>query len=151
MFFRLFSGGHYGEIKNVPQAVLDKIPSNVELIYWDYYATDYSYYDKMVKSHQKMSGNIGFAGGAWKWTGFTPHNDFSLRTMKLSVKACRENGVKDYFVTSWGDNGGEGMLNSVAAVLLLHGHGRLRRRQKQGCIPPYDGYFIRRFYETRSA
>lgn len=113
MFFRLFSGGHYGEIKNVPQAVLDKIPSNVELIYWDYYATDYSYYDKMVKSHQKMSGNIGFAGGAWKWTGFTPHNDFSLRTMKLSVKACRENGVKDYFVTSWGDNGGEGMLNSV--------------------------------------
>ena len=127
MFFRMFShGDYYSEIENVPQAVLDKIPNNLKLVYWDYYNTEYGHYARMLKNHFKMSENIAFAGGAWKWVGFAPLNDYSIRTMKPSVKACRDYGVKDYFITSWGDNGGEGMLNSVLpsfyyAAMLSYG------------------------------
>ena len=127
MFFRLFAHGeYYAELKNLPQEILAKIPKNVKLIYWDYYSTDYAHYNTMIKSHFAMSDNIAFAGGAWKWIGFTPLNKYSISTMKPSVKACIDNGIKDYFITSWGDNGGEGMLNSMLpsfyyAAMLAYG------------------------------
>jgi hexosaminidase len=106
MFFRLAFGG-YSKDGEIPKKILKGLPRDVSLIYWDYYSTDTQHYDSMIKQHKKFPNKIIFAGGAWTWTGFTPHNGYSMQTIKASLNACKKNKIKDYFITMWGDNGGE--------------------------------------------
>ena len=108
MFFRLLTGGGYGEnVAEVPQKVRDLIPDNVNLIYWDYYSCEQERYDKNIKAHSAAKENIWFAGGLWTWAGFAPHNMFSINATEAALKACIENGVQDVFLTMWGDDGAE--------------------------------------------
>ena len=60
-----------------------------------------------MKKHQAFNNPIYFAGGAWKWIGFTPDNRFSLAANKASMIACANKGVDNVIITSWGDNGAE--------------------------------------------
>ena len=118
MFFRMASGGeYYKSFKKIPEELDGRIPENVNLVYWDYYSTDYSHFAEMLDSHLLLSDKIEFAGGAWKWVGWTPINAFSLGLASASVRACRDKGVKNYFVTAWGDNGAEAGLFSVLPSL----------------------------------
>jgi hypothetical protein len=83
------------------------VPDSVTLVYWDYYHTDKKTYDLMLRSTKQICDRVSVAGGAWKWSGFTPHNDFSIRTTKAAVASCKTNDVHDLFLTMWGDNGDE--------------------------------------------
>jgi len=108
MFYRLASGGeYYAELSKFDPAIREKIPENVTLVYWDYYSTDKNRYDAMIRGHRQLSDNIAFAGGAWKWKGFAPHNGFSVKATKAAFHACQKHGVQDVFLTMWGDNGAE--------------------------------------------
>lgn len=111
MFFRLLhsadGGDYYDGNTNVPDKVSRLIPDNVNLIYWDYYSRDKARYDKNMQLHLAMKDNIWFAGGLWSWTGYAPHNQFSMEATKAAFEACIENGVKDVFLTMWGDDGAE--------------------------------------------
>ena len=42
--------------------LLDKVPKDVELVYWDYYNVDEKVYDSMFASHIKFDRKIWFAG-----------------------------------------------------------------------------------------
>lgn len=106
MFFRLLGGGYYNNI-SVPEQIKKMIPSNVNLVYWDYYSTDKEHYSNQIESHSAIKDGIWFAGGLWSWTGFAPHNGYSIDATKVALKACVEHGVKDVFLTMWGDNGAE--------------------------------------------
>lgn len=83
------------------------LPENVSLVYWDYYSTEYEHYKEMLEVNGAFGKEVVFAGGAWTWKGFVPDNQFSIATSIPAIKACREYGVKNYFVTIWGDDGGE--------------------------------------------
>lgn len=111
MFFRLMNekngGGYYDEIEEVPEEVKNMIPDNVTLIYWDYYSVDQEHYEKNMKNHSMLKEDIWFAGGLWTWTGFAPHNQFSMDATASAFEACKKHGVKDVILTVWGDNGGE--------------------------------------------
>lgn len=118
MFFRLaFSGNYYESDGEIPAEVFEKIPTDIRLLYWDYYSNDEKKYDAMIKMHKKFPNEIGFAGGFWTWVGFAPHNEFSLSNTEKALKACKKNGVDRAFFTMWGDNGGEcsafGVLPSI--------------------------------------
>lgn len=106
MFFRLLGGGYYNN-GTMPVGVKEMIPDNVNLVYWDYYSTDKEHYSKQIKSHSAVKDGIWFAGGLWSWTGFAPHNGYSIEATKAAFGACKEHGVKDVFLTMWGDNGAE--------------------------------------------
>ena len=111
MFFRLLNaanGGSYysGEV-DVPQEVKDMIPDNVRLIYWDYYSHFKENYDKKILAHKAIKDNIWFAGGIYTWTGFAPHNIFSMKANEIAFNSCIEHGVEYAVVTLWGDNGAE--------------------------------------------
>ncbi len=108
MFFRLAAGGEYYDA-NAPidEKVKEQIPSNVQLVYWDYYSQDKAHYDGMISTHKKLDANTWFAGGLWCWSGFAPHNGFSMRCTDAALASCREYGVQDVFLTMWGDDGGE--------------------------------------------
>lgn len=120
MFYRLANGGAYypaGKAAPFDESVRAQIPESVSLVYWDYYHTDKASYRTMLRGHRQLSDKVIFAGGAWKWSGFTPHNAFSVRALKAALPACREEGVRDVLITMWGDNGGEASAWSVLPSL----------------------------------
>ncbi len=107
MFFRMSNNGeYYGRKMNLPQEVVEGVP-DVSLVYWDYYHKNKADYRAMVEAHEKFGKEIWFAGGAWGWVGFAPANRYTLQTMKPAMDVCRERGVKNVFLTLWGDNGRE--------------------------------------------
>ena len=119
MFFRGWNNGEYycGE-KELPQEYISAYPKDVIPVYWNYYSKDKQEYVNMLENHKKLSNEVWFAGGAWTWGGFMPHNKFSLQTMLPALDACKEKGVKNIFFTMWGDNGGECSRFSVLPTLF---------------------------------
>ena len=118
MFYRIASGGdYYATGSKFDTTIKEKIPSKLTLVYWDYYNLDKKIYDRMIKGHKQLSEKIAFGGGAWKWSGFAPHNYFSLKATKPAIRACVEGGISDVFMTMWGDNGGECSSYAVLPTL----------------------------------
>lgn len=118
MFFRIATGGEYYSDKiNVTDEIRAMIPDNVRLVYWDYYSTDRKRYEKMLEAHNRIKDKSWFAGGLWTWTGFAPHNRYSIEATKAAIEACRNEGVQDVFLTLWGDDGGEGSVFSLLPAL----------------------------------
>lgn len=117
MFFRIANGGDYYGTGEVSSSVKEKIPENVRLIYWDYYSKDKGNYDMHIEAHHKIADDIWFGGGIWTWTGFAPHNTFSLESCKVAVKSCLEHNVKDVFFCLWGDDGNETSRFSILPSL----------------------------------
>lgn len=107
MFFRIAAGGVYYHKQPIPQEVLDKVPENIQPVYWDYYNEDKELVDCMMRHHLDFKRNVWIAGGAWTWRGFHSDNEKSLRQTEVFIRAAREHGVNDILMTMWGDNGGE--------------------------------------------
>jgi len=123
MFFKLMSAdGQYDRDVEIPEKTrvyLERLKDRVTLVYWDYYQDSEEKYNRNFQNHHKISQDIAFAGGAWKWIGFTPHNHFSRLVAIEANKACRQNHVKEVIVTGWGDNGGETSQFSILPALQI--------------------------------
>ncbi len=121
MFFREQFGGEYfvkeGEMS---QDIIDKVPTDVALVYWDYYTLDKNGVEHMMKLHRQFRNKIVFAGGAWKWTGLASRNEFSLFSTKLQLDECEKAGVTDIIATGWGDNGAEASQFSILPSLMYY-------------------------------
>ena len=108
MFFRLASNGeYYADNIEVSDEIKALIPSNVDLVYWDYYRFEVEHYDNMMKAHDKIKANYWFAGGLWTWSGFAPLNKFSIKATNAGIASCLKHGVKNVFFTMWGDDTAE--------------------------------------------
>ena len=108
MFFRPWNGGKYSIPKTeIPKEYIEALPKSVIPVYWDYYSTNEQNYLDMMDNHKQLSKESWFAGGAWTWGGFLPHNRYTLATMKPAIDAARKKGMKHIFMTMWGDCGGE--------------------------------------------
>ncbi len=84
-----------------------QIPQGIELMYWDYYSSKKQHYIENIEKRRSIAGEVSFAGGAWRWTGYCPHHIKTLNTTIKSLSACREKGVKKVIATSWSDDGSE--------------------------------------------
>lgn len=119
MFFRLKFGDFYTKEKtDFEKEIRDMVPKGIRLLYWDYYNEDISLIKNMLRLTCQLNDDIGFAGGAWKWSGFAPINSKSERVNKLAIEACIENKIKDVLITAWGDNGAECSFYSILPTLL---------------------------------
>ncbi len=108
VFFRPWNNDKYAIPKTeIPKKYIDAFPSSVVPVYWEYCCTGVEAYDDMMYNHRQINKNFWFAGGVWTWTGFMPHNDFSIESMLPALEAARANRVKNMFFTMWGDNGAE--------------------------------------------
>ena len=116
MFFSQAMSAQYGD--DLPAHVAENLPRNVELIYWDYCSTDRKHYAEMMKKHRVFKNKIGFAGGAWKWLGFTPDNRYSIVSCGEAARACVRNNIRRFIVTGWGDNGAECSVFATLPALL---------------------------------
>ena len=119
MFFRMAFGGAYrvreGEISSEVRA---QVPDGLTLSYWDYYSMDEQIFSHMVDCHLKFKNPVAFAGGAWKWSGFAPHNRLSLRSTEMQLDVCERYGLDNVIVTGWGDDGGEASQFSILPTML---------------------------------
>lgn len=106
MFVRIHNNGeYYGKDIVIPQDAVEKVPENVELVYWDYYSKEKDHYDSMIKTHQMFKNPIAFAGGLWTWAGYAPNLRFTWDSMEPAMKSIVEHDIDNVFFTMWGDNG----------------------------------------------
>lgn len=121
MFFRSWCGGKYYQenVVEVPKEIKDSLPKSVIPVYWDYYHQKEEEYDVMIENHNQLSKKTWFAGGVWSWSGFTPHNEFSFRMMGAAMRSCRKNGIKNIFMTMWGDDGAECSKFAMLPALMF--------------------------------
>lgn len=106
LFFNHADSDSYASTAKVC-SIKAQIPDNVSLVYWDYNATEKAHYDQRLQAHKALKADTWFAGGIWSWTGYAPHNGFSIRAARAAIESCQENAVQDIFFALWGDDGGE--------------------------------------------
>jgi hexosaminidase len=118
MFFKLGSKNHiyYDREAEITQDIIDKVPQNMQIIYWDYYSDDYDLYDCLIKKHKLLCpDNVLFAGGIWTWAGNCPHHSQTIVNSNPALLACKANGIREVIGTVWGDDGQE--INHFTALL----------------------------------
>jgi len=115
--------GYHNDKAEITQEIVDCCPKDVQLVYWDYYRNNERSYEIAIKNHRKFSEPI-FAGGIWTWIGFGPHWERTFKSTEAALNTCKREGIKEVFVTIWGDNGTECLYNTNVLGLVLYGeHG----------------------------
>ncbi|MCX7590912.1 MAG: beta-N-acetylhexosaminidase [Kiritimatiellae bacterium] len=109
MYFCLGSKTHsyYDPDWQIPADVVQNIPKDVQLVYWDYYHDDPADYRRMIAFHRQLGVEPVMAGGIWTWSHFWCALPWSFTAIRACVKACREEGLREIFMTMWGDDGME--------------------------------------------
>lgn len=144
MYFRIGSpiNDYYDPEAKIPQDVPGRIPRNVDLVYWDYYHTEQSFYEEWIDRHRAMGKNPIFASGGWNWGRLWTRFDAGFPRVAAGMRAAREKSLSEAFVTLWGDDGAEcdpfSVLPSIQYfVECAYGHtpteGHLGRRFDGSC------------------
>lgn len=120
MFIKNLRGLPETERADHVQEIRSRIPQDVTLVYWDYYARTKEKYDRNLEEHLALSQRVAFAGGAWRWSGFAPLLDHSLLASRLALSSCLEKKISRVMVTAWGDDGAECGLWVVLPVLQYY-------------------------------
>lgn len=117
MFFRMGSKQkiYYDPTANIPNSISEMLPSDLSMVYWDYFGITDNRYRSMIRAHDKLDRPLIFAGGIWKWRGMAPNNALTFETTRHALSVCRQEGVKQVVATMWGDDGAE---VSQYAILL---------------------------------
>lgn len=122
MYFRCASKTHdyYEEDISIPEQVICAAPADMDLVYWDYYHSDPTFYNHYIKLHQQFSCNLWFAGGMWTWLGPAIDYDVFYKTSLPALESCKKNGVRDIMITTWGDDGAETNVSAMELGLQVY-------------------------------
>jgi len=109
MYFRLGSksDGYYDVDSKIPDGVAEGIPSDVTLVYWDYYHWTSEFYTEWIARHRGLGKEPVLAAGAWNWNRFWTHYPLAFASIAGGMAASRTAGLQEAFVTLWGDDGTE--------------------------------------------
>ncbi|MEI6519251.1 MAG: beta-N-acetylhexosaminidase [bacterium] len=125
MYIHLASatGNIYDYSSKIPQEVINKIPTGVDLVYWDYYHTTTSDYEQGIDLYNQLGAPLLMAGGGWTWNHLWAHLPYAFAATNACMTACKSKGVKDYFITLWGDDGMEcDVFSALPALQLVAEH-----------------------------
>lgn len=109
MFFRIGSTNHdyYDREAVIPDHVRAAIPSDVELVYWDYYHADSAFYAEWIERHRRLGKEPIFAGGAWNWGRFWAYAPRWKENLAAGMGAAKTQQLNRTLLTVWGDDGNE--------------------------------------------
>ncbi len=110
-------GYYVDRVIDFSKELLDAVPKEIELTYWDYYNVEKKVYDAMFESHKKFNRELWFAGGTWTSRGFAPFNRYALKASKIAMQSVIERGCKNVLICAWGDGGKECSYFTVLPVL----------------------------------
>jgi hypothetical protein len=120
MYFRIGSktNDYYDLNLQVPEEVIKDIPQDVDFIYWDYYHLESDFYSKFIEIHRNILGKEPIvAPGAWNWNRFWTDIPYAYMTIDACMQSCREKGIREALLTTWGDDGMENDIYSVLPVV----------------------------------
>lgn len=119
MFFNTFDlegyGNNYNPDAPIADEIIENMPKSLGLVFWEYNHTDEAFYEKVIRRHQEFQTRVYFAGGVYNCFGFGVNNGLARQTIKASINACKKKGVRDTFLTVWGDDTTE---NDIFSLLL---------------------------------
>ncbi len=122
MFFRMTNNGVYRVMgHNVPDYIIDSVPAEPVLVYWEYIQVNTANYNDMFRQHKAFNNKIAFAGGDASWYGPVPLNKLARRSTLAAVKSIEENGIGEIYVTMWGDDGAACSFFSTLTTLFIYG------------------------------
>ena len=108
MFFRVCSPtGDYFDVKEFTPEVLNSVPEDMTIVFWDYYRDDPEFYRGMLDQHMLFNRKVSYAGGSSTWYGFAPMQCYSLDNVRAVFKVLPNYPLESIFNTMWGDNGAE--------------------------------------------
>lgn len=117
MWGDMFYNEAYENNQDNHEIVKEKINPKIKLCCWDYYLNDVKDYENKIEKYLKLTSNVSFAGGTWTWTGYCPNNRYSLKVTREAIKACLNKNIQEFYLTMWGDNGGE--CSPLSAMITL--------------------------------
>ncbi len=137
MYFRMGNPtqNYYAPETKIPDDVKAAIPSEAQLVYWDYYHEDQAFYEDWLQRHRDLGHEPVMASGIWTWGGhfWYAHHKTSANVPPC-IRACRTSGVKELFFTLWGDDGAYCEFDSAlagiawAAELAVSGDGPVNEK-----------------------
>ncbi len=119
MYFRVSNNynGYYEEDIEIKKEVADRIPKEVELVFW-HYGEKPKCDDYMLKKCNALGRKVIFAGANWSWCGAFPENNYTYEATKFSLEACRRNNVKEAMLTIWGNSENDLFCNLYALSMF---------------------------------
>ncbi len=124
MFFRAASAnGDYYDLEAVVPAELQRsIPSDVQLVYWDYYHDDEQFYSEYIGRHQGFGLKPVFAGGIWSFAGPTTNYGKTFTVTNAGLTACKKRDIREVFATVWGDDSENNYFSALLGLQLYAEH-----------------------------
>ncbi len=124
MFFRVCSPtGGYFDVKEFTPEVLNSVPEDMTIVFWDYYRDDPEFYKGMLDQHMLFNRKVAFAGGASTWYGFAPMQCYSLDNVRAVFKVLGNYPLTSVFNTMWGDNGAECSTFAALPTIAAYSEG----------------------------
>ena len=122
MFFRSLNKGVY-RVKGtvIPQEVVESVPPELTLVYWDYREPKKESYDEMFRQHSVFRSPIAFAGGDSSWYGIVPLTRLGLQATRSALESAKEHGIREVYCTMWKDDGAACSFFSDLHVLFAYG------------------------------
>lgn len=139
MLYRMASKSHeyHDPHAKADQALVSRVPANVRLCYWDYYHSDRAYYEGMIDGHRSFGTEPIVAGGIQLWHHFVNDREKTLGTISPLVAASMKKGVRELFVTLWGDGGGYAIPDAAEEGLFACAeiaNGRTAEPTAENCV-----------------
>ncbi len=125
MFFRLASSteDYYDTNTTIPEEVIAKIPKGVDLVYWDYYHLDASFYAQSIDRHRALQSEPLVAGGVWTWNRLWAALPYAYAVTDACMAACKAKGIRETLTTLWGDDGMEcDVFSALPAIARFAAH-----------------------------
>lgn len=108
-------------ICNITEELKASVPSEVTLVFWDYYSVEKERYDRQFKNHLKFNNDIAFAGGDSAWYSLVPLNIYSINAARPALESAREHGIKEVYATMWRNTGMVCSHFAELPTLVLYG------------------------------
>ena len=98
---------------------LEQYPKDAQLIAYGYTPDTYEAWDMIINQGKLLGRDPVFAGGIWNWLSFAPNWFYSFNSAIPQLQACKQNGIKEVFATTWGDEAAECPINVVLLGMQL--------------------------------
>jgi len=85
---------------------------------WDYSPNTVEYFKDKVRLFKDRGYEQVVCPGLWNWNKYYPDFDTALTNVRNFLQAAREEGVKGFMVTAWGDDGEECLYSFLYPLIL---------------------------------
>lgn len=109
MYFRIGSktNDYYDPSSVIPPDIIEQVPADVELVYWDYEHSDSAFYEEWIRRHRSLGKEPIFAAGAASWGRFWAFAPMWRENLDAGMQAARNQRLSHTLLTVWGDDGSE--------------------------------------------